>query len=179
MQCLLVLAAAAVAGGAQGPDPHAEALKKLSPEEQAALARPDDPRGRIKTYVQLAGERLKRARTTLAGDESGGSAEQLATYALLVADAGRFAAQRVPARDRAHKMLEQALRDHMRVLETMRREISALHVEPVEQALAAAERVRRQALNTLLGDGQMILQERQERQERDPEAADKSPVRQP
>src|SRR5919201_6326954 len=53
----------------QAPDGVDEALKKLSAEEQAALNRPEDPRGRVKTYVRLSWARLRGAREAVSREE--------------------------------------------------------------------------------------------------------------
>ena len=158
---------------AQSPGAVGELVRRLTADEQAALNRPEDPRGRVKTYVRLAQARLRQAREALNREDYTGSDEQLAAYTLLVTEAGRFLAASVPARDKANKTLEQALREQIRVLEGIRRDVTAAHVEPSEQALAIANRVRRQSLNALLGDGKLLLKEPE------PDPSQKPPEGQP
>jgi hypothetical protein len=133
--------------------------KKLTAEERTALNRPDDPNGRAKTYVKLMRERLKTARNLLTREQYAATSEQLEVYVGLVDDASRFLSTSVRPRDKAHKTLEQGLKEQIRVLEGIRRDVTAAHLEIAEKALETANRVRRQALNALLGDGKIILHE--------------------
>jgi hypothetical protein len=136
-----------------------ELAKKLTSEEHAALSRSDSPPGRIKTYIRLLRERLKGARNLLDRDEYAATGEYLEVYAGLVNEAGRFLKESVRPRDGANKTLEQGLREQIRVLEGIRRDVSVTHLGPVEKALEAANRVRIQALNALLGSGKILLPE--------------------
>jgi hypothetical protein len=134
-----------------------ELATKLTSDERAALTRPDDPGGRVKTYSRLAHARLKAARDLLTQDQYQATQDQLEIYTALVEDAGRFLAASVPPRNRANKTIEQELREQIRVLEGVRRDLPAAYVEIAEKALAVANRVRLQALNAFLGDGKSIL----------------------
>ncbi len=130
--------------------------KKLTTEERTALNRPDDPHGRIKTYVRLMEARLNAARAYLNKEQYTATDEQLEVYAGLVDEVGRFRAASVRPRDKANKTLEQGLREQIRVLEGIRRDVTVMHLDLAEKALAAANRVRRQALNALIGDGKIL-----------------------
>jgi len=143
----------------QDPPAPDEALKKLTAEEQAALNRPEGPNGRAKTYARLSEARLKSARAALGREEYAAADEELKVYTALVADAGRYLAASAPRRDRAHKTIEQALREQIRVLEGIRRDETSAHIDVAEKALATAQRIRRQALNSLLGDGKTFLKD--------------------
>jgi len=130
--------------------------KKLTEAERTALNRPEDPHGRIKTYVRLMEARLNAARAYLNKEQYTATDEQLEVYAGLVDEAGRFLAASVRPRDKANKTLEKGLHDQLRVLEGIRRDVTVMHLELAEKALAAANRVRRQALNALIGDGKIL-----------------------
>lgn len=130
--------------------------KKLTTEERTALNRPDDPHGRIKTYVRLMQARLHAARAYLNKEQYTATDEQLEVYVGLADDAGRFLAASVRPRDKANKTLEQGLREQIRVLEGIRRDVTVIHLDLAEKALAAANRVRLQALNALIGDGKIL-----------------------
>jgi len=154
----------------QSPEAIDEALKKLTAEEQAALNRSGNPRDRVRTYIRLSEARLKNAHAIAGQETAAGIDEQLEAYTALIADAGRFTAASVPPRDKAYKALEQTLREQIRVLEGIRRDVSAAHIDLVEQALATANRVRRQALNALLSDGKALLKDPEsDRPKKDPE----------
>ena len=133
-----------------------ELAKKLNAEEKAALNKPEDTGTRIKTYGRLTRARLKNARDLLDQQKYAAAAEQLEVYTALVNDAGRFLSASVPLRDRANKTLEMELREQIRGLEGVRRDMTALRMETVEAALEAAHRVRLQALNAMLGNGKIL-----------------------
>ncbi len=57
---------------------------------------------------------------------------------------------------RRTKPLEQGLHSQIRVLEGIRRDVTVIHLDLAEKALAAANRVRHQALNALIGDGKIL-----------------------
>lgn len=141
---------------AQTSKPLEDLIKKLTEAERTALNRPEDPHGRIKTYVRLMEARLNAARAYLNKEQYTATDEQLEVYAGLVDEAGRFLEASVRPRDKANKTLEKGLHEQLRVLEGIRRDVTVMHLELAEKALAAANRVRRQALNALIGDGKIL-----------------------
>jgi hypothetical protein len=126
---------------------------KLTAEERSIFSKPASPNDRMKTFSRLAESRLKSARDYLGRDDYTGADEQVKGYAAMVAEVGQFSKSSVPKRDKALKTLELALREHTRVLETIRRDTAADYIETVEQVLKLVNQVRRQALNALLGEG--------------------------
>lgn len=141
---------------AQASETMEEVAKKLTAAERTALNRPDDPHGRIKTYVRLMEARLNAARAYLNKEQYTATDEELEVYIGLVSDAGRFLAASVRPRDKANKTLEQGLHGQIRVLEGIRRDVTVIHLDLAEKALAVANRVRHQALNALIGDGKIL-----------------------
>src|SRR5436853_5801117 len=107
--------------------------KKLTEAERTALNRPDDPHGRIKTYVRLMEARLNAARTYLNKEQYTATDEQLEVYTGLVDEAGHFLAASVHPRDKANKTLEQGLHAQMRVLEGIRRDVTVAHLDLAEK----------------------------------------------
>ena len=96
----------------QSSDKPDEALKKLSAEEQAALNKAgESPNDRAKSYIRLAGARLKTARLLVDQEKYSEADEQLEIYTALVADAGRYLTTSVKMRDKAHKTIEQGLKE--------------------------------------------------------------------
>ncbi|HEX4950673.1 MAG TPA: hypothetical protein VFZ34_28680 [Blastocatellia bacterium] len=126
---------------------------KLTAEERSAFSKPDNPNDCMKTFSRLAESRLKSARDYLARDDYTGANEQVLGYAGLVAEVGQFAKDSVPKRNKSLKTLELALREQTRALEAIRRDTSAHYTEVVEKVLKLVNQVRRQALNSLLGEG--------------------------
>lgn len=126
---------------------------KLTAEERSELSKPESPNDRMKTYLRLAQLRLKNVRDQVSREDFTAADEQLEGYTALIADAGDFSKNSVPKRDKAHKTLETSLREQVRTLEGLKRDISAVRAEAIEKALKIANHVRRQALNLLLGDG--------------------------
>ena len=126
---------------------------KLTSEERSAISKPEGANDRVKTYLRLADSRLKSTRSYLDRDDYTGADEQLMGYAALIADVGQFTKDSVPKRDKAHKTLEVTLREQLRSLEGIRRDISASYSENAEKALKLVNQVRRQALGLLLGEG--------------------------
>lgn len=126
---------------------------KLTAEERSTFSKTDSLNDRMKTFTRLAESRLKSARDYLTRDDYTGADEQIMGYAALLAEAGQFSKLSVPKRDKALKTLEISLREQIRLLEGIRRDTSANYAETIEKALKLANQVRRQALNSLLGDG--------------------------
>jgi hypothetical protein len=126
---------------------------KLTAEERSIFSRPDSLNDRMKTFSRLAGSRLKTARDYLSRDDYTGADEQVKGYAALVAEVGQFSKTSVPKRDKALKTLELALREQTHWLEAIRRDTASDYLETVEQVLKLVNQVRRQALNSLLGEG--------------------------
>ena len=126
---------------------------KLTAEERSEISKPESPNDRMKTYLRLAQLRLKNAREQVSREDFTAADEQLEGYTALIADAGDFSKNSVPKRDKAHKTLETSLREQVRTLEGLKRDISSTRAEAIEKALKIANHVRRQALNLLLGDG--------------------------
>lgn len=134
---------------------------KLTAEERSTFSKPDSPNDRMKTFVRLSESRLKSARDYLTRDDYTGADEQVKGYAALVVEAGQFSKASIPKRDKAHKTLEVALREQSRLLEGIRRDMSANYGETVEKTLKLVNQVRRQALNLLLGEGFLSESEKQ------------------
>ena len=127
-----------------------EILKKLTPEEQAALNKSgDSANDRVKSYLRIASARLKNARTLLDADKDAEADEQIAIYTALVEDAGRFLSS-VKPRDKSHKTMEQGLKGQLRLLEGFRRDTPATHFDVADEAVKLCERVRIQALKSAL-----------------------------
>jgi hypothetical protein len=127
-----------------------ELLKKLTPEEQSALGKSgESPNDRAKTYMRIGAARLKNARALLDQDKYSETDEQLEIYFAIIHDAGRFFSS-VKPRDKAHKTLEQGLKEHLRLLESIKRDIPSAHFEVTDLAMKTAERVRIQALKSAL-----------------------------
>ena len=133
---------------------------KLTSEERSAIAKPDSPNDRIKTYVRLTESRLKSARDFATREEFVAVDEQIKAYAALIADAGQYTKASVPKRDKAHKTLETSLRDQLRILESLQREVTISHVELIQNTIKLANQIRRQSINLLLGD-EGILSEKE------------------
>ena len=126
---------------------------KLTAEERSVFSKPDSPNDRMKTFSRLAQSRLKSARNYLDRDDYTGADEQVKGYAALVAEVGQFSKSSVPKRDKSLKTLELALREQTRALEAIRRDTAADYIDTVEKVLKMVNQVRRQALNSLLGEG--------------------------
>jgi hypothetical protein len=133
-------------------------LARLSAEERETLARAEGPLGQERAYVRLGFERLRRAHDALERDDAAASDDNILVYIAMLNGLERVARE-IPTRDKANKMLEHALHEQSRSLESIRRETSALHTEPVDRALELVERIRHQTLNKMLGDGKVILRE--------------------
>lgn len=126
---------------------------KLTAEERNVFSKSDSPNDRMKTFSRLAESRLKSARDYLARDDYTGADEQIKGYAALVVHVGQFSKSSVPKRDKSLKTLELALREQTRALEAIRRDTSADYIDTVEKVLKMVNQIRRQALNSLLGEG--------------------------
>lgn len=125
----------------------------LTEEESNALRKTERSNSRIKIYVRLSAQRLKNAREFIKQENFAASAEQIKGYTVLIADAGRVSKEAIPKGDKAHKTLELALREQIRLLETLKQDLSSAYSEVMEIALETSQRVRLQALNLLFGTG--------------------------
>jgi hypothetical protein len=159
--CMPLLAAVLLSGICLGhstasscDDPWA----RLSAEEREALARAEGPQNQARAYMRLTFERLRRAREALERDDTASSDDNILVYDAMLNELERVARE-IPVRDKTNKMLERALLEQYKSLESIRRETSALHTEPVDRALELVERIRHQTLNKMLGDGKLILRE--------------------
>lgn len=92
--------------------------KLLTEEESIALRKEERPNNRMKTYVRLSAQRLKNAREFITQENFAASGEQIKGYTVLIADAGRVSQESIPKGDKAHKTLELALREQIRLLES-------------------------------------------------------------
>ena len=135
------------------PDKIEDWKNQLTEEELSAIGKTENPNNRMKTYVRLSEQRLKKARDYVNQENYVATSEQIKGYTALIADAGRVSKESIPKRDKAHKTLELALREQMRVLEGLKHDIGASYLEVVEMAFKTAQQIRRQALNLLLGEG--------------------------
>lgn len=135
------------------PDKVEDGKNRLTEEELSAISKLESPNNRIKTYVRLSEQRLKKAREYVNQENHAASSEQIKGYTALIADAGRVSKESIPKQDKAHKTLEVALREQVRLLEGLKRDLSTSYFEVVELALKTTLQVRRQALNLLLGEG--------------------------
>ncbi len=135
------------------PDKVEDWKNRLTEEELSAIGKSESPNNRMKTYVQLSAQRLKKAREFVNQEDFAATSEQIKGYTALIADAGRVSKESIPKHDKAHKTLEVALREQVRLLEGLRHDLSISYFEVVEIALKTALQVRRQALNLLLGEG--------------------------
>lgn len=144
------------------PDKVEDEKNRLTEEELSAISKPENPNNRMKTYVRLSEQRLKKARDFINQENFAASGEQIKGYTFLIADAGRVSKESIPKGDKAHKTLETALREQVRLLESLKRDLSLSYGEVVELALKTAQQVRRQALNLLLGSGILSESEKPE-----------------
>lgn len=135
------------------PDKVDDWKNRLTEEELSAIGKSESPNNRMKTYVQLSAQRLKKAREYVNQENYAATSEQIKGYTALIADAGRVSKDSIPKHDKAHKTLEVALREQMRLLEGLKHDLSTTYHEVVELALKTVQQVRRQALNLLLGEG--------------------------
>ncbi len=135
------------------PDKVEDWKNRLTEEELSAIGKSESPNNRMKTYVQLSAQRLKKAREFVNQEDFAATSEQIKGYTALIADAGRVSKESIPKHDKAHKTLEVALREQVRLLEGLRHDLSTSYLDVVEIALKTALQVRRQALNLLLGEG--------------------------
>jgi hypothetical protein len=133
---------------------------KLTSEERSAVSKPDSPNDRIKTYVRLTESRLRNARDHATREDYVAVDEEIKAYFALISDAGQFTKTSVPKRDKAHKTLETSLRDQLRSLESLQREVTVSHVELIQKTIKLANQIRRQSINLLLGD-EGILSEKE------------------
>lgn len=133
---------------------------KLTSEERSAVSKPDSPNDRIKTYVRLTESRLRSARDHATREDYVAVDEEIKAYFALISDAGQFTKASVPKRDKAHKTLETSLRDQLRTLESLQREVTVSHVELIQKTIKLANQIRRQSINLLLGD-EGILSEKE------------------
>jgi hypothetical protein len=133
---------------------------KLTSEERSAVSKPDSPNDRIKTYVRLTESRLRSARDHASREDYVAVDEEIKAYFALISDAGQFTKASVPKRDKAHKTLETSLRDQLRSLESLQREVTVSHVELIQKTIKLANQIRRQSINLLLGD-EGILSEKE------------------
>jgi hypothetical protein len=133
-------------------------LGRLSTEEREVLARAEGPQGQARACVRLAFERLRRAHEAVEHDDASSSDNNILVYDALLNELERVARD-IPIRDKANKILEHALYEQYKSLESIRRETSALHTDPIDRALELVERIRHQTLNKMLGDGKLILRE--------------------
>lgn len=137
-------------------DKTAALLKKLTPEEQAALNKSgDSANDRVKNYLRIAVVRLKNARALLDTDKYAEADEQIEIYRALVEDAGRFLSA-VKSRDKSHKTMEQGLKEQLRLLEGIRRDTPATHFDVADEAVKTCERVRIQALKSALAADDLL-----------------------
>jgi hypothetical protein len=134
---------------------------KLTSEERSAVSKPESPNDRIKTYMRLTESRLRSARDFATREDFVAVDEQIKGYAALIADAGQFTKASVPKRDKAHKTLETSLRDQLRSLESLQRDVTLSHVELIEKTIKLANQIRRQSINLLLGE-EGILSEKEQ-----------------
>ncbi len=144
------------------PDKVEDWKNRLTEEELSAISKAENPNNRMKTYVRLSEERLKKARDYVTQENYVATSEQIKGYTALIADAGRVSKESIPQRDKAHKTLEVALREQLRVLEGLKYDIGTSYLEVVEIAFKTAQQVRRQALNLLLGGGILLETEKPE-----------------
>lgn len=135
------------------PDKVEDWKNRLTEEELSAIGKAESPNNRMKTYVRLSGQRLKKAREYITQENFAASGEQIKGYTALIADAGRVSKESIPKGDKAHKTLETALGEQVRLLEGIKQDLTTSYYEVVEVALKTAQHVRRQALNLLLGAG--------------------------
>ncbi|HWQ34223.1 MAG TPA: hypothetical protein VNQ79_15350 [Blastocatellia bacterium] len=147
--------APAAAQEGQSADKTNELLKKLTPEEQAALSKSDSANDRVKNYLRVAAGRLKNARALLDTDKYAEADEQIQIYTAVINDAGRFLTS-VRARDKAHKTMEQGLKEQLRLLEGIRRNTPAEHFDVADDAVRTSERVRIQALKAALAADDLL-----------------------
>lgn len=133
---------------------------KLTSEERSAVSKPDSPNDRIKTYMRLTDSRLRSARDHATREDYVAVDEEIKAYFALISDAGQFTKASVPKRDKAHKTLETSLRDQLRTLESLQREVTVSHVELIQKTIKLANQIRRQSINLLLGD-EGILSEKE------------------
>ena len=133
---------------------------KLTSEERAAVSKPESPNDRIKTYVRLTESRLRSARDFASREDFVAVDDQIKAYFTLISDAGQFTKASVPKRDKAHKTLETSLRDQLRILESLQREVTISHVELIQKTIKLANQIRRQSINLLLGE-EGILSEKE------------------
>ena len=134
---------------------------KLTSEERSAVSKPDSPNDRIKTYMRLTDSRLRSARDHATREDYVAVDEEIKVYFALISDAGQFTKASVPKRDKAHKTLETSLRDQLRTLESLQREVTVSHVELIQKTIKLANQIRRQSINLLLGD-EGILSEKEQ-----------------
>jgi hypothetical protein len=152
----LISIAPAVAQEGQSANKTNELLKKLPPEEQAALNKTgDSANDRVKNYLRVAAGKLKNARALLDTDKYAEADEQIQIYTAVINDAGRFLSS-VRSRDKAHKTMEQGLKEQLRLLEGIRRDTPAEHFDVADDAVKTSERVRIQALKAALAADDLL-----------------------
>lgn len=135
------------------PDKIATWKNLLTEEENNALRKAGRPNSRMKTYIRLSAQRLKSAREFITQENFAASGEQIKGYTALIAEAGRVSKESIPKGDKAHKTLELALREQLRLLEALKRDLSSAYSEVMGIALEITQQVRQQALNLLFGTG--------------------------
>ncbi|HZS05894.1 MAG TPA: hypothetical protein VFD58_13730 [Blastocatellia bacterium] len=140
----------------QQPDKPPDALKKLTAEEQTAINSGGGANDRTKNYLRVAGGRLKNTRALLDQEKYSEAEEQLEIYAAVIADAGRFLAASVKPRDKAHKTMEQNLKEQLHQLDGIRRDTPAAYLDAADKAVKTAERVRLQSLKAALGAEEIL-----------------------
>jgi hypothetical protein len=131
------------------------ALKKLTTEEQSVINSTGSPNDRAKNYIRVASGRLKNARTFVDQEKSSEAIEEVKVFSAIITQAGKYFAS-VKARDKSHKTIELGLREHLRQLDSLRRDITFEYADSVEAAMKVANRVRLQAINALVGDGPIL-----------------------
>ncbi|MFN0119900.1 MAG: hypothetical protein ACKV2V_05300 [Blastocatellia bacterium] len=153
--CVLLLLLGATTS-AQGTEPE-DHLKKLTPQEQAELGKQGSPNDRVKASLRIGAARLQAMRMLIEQGKSQEIPAQILVYEALIRDTGKFLAGSVKSRDKAHKTMELGLKEHIKLLESLRRDVSFDDGgEAIERARQTADRVRVQSLAAALGDDQII-----------------------
>ncbi len=153
---LTAFCAAALGQSARQPDqmPAPPPLRTIPPAERAELNEAKDPKARMRSTLDLAGQHLQRAEKAATEQQYDASLMELGNYLALIEDGFKFLAglnaERGKTRDH-YKHLELALRAHGPRLTAMRRITPLEYATRMKEVETFAREGRTDALNAFYG----------------------------
>jgi hypothetical protein len=132
----------------------------LSDGETQQLRKEQNPKGHIEAVLRLAEARLLQAFKQVSDTDVDETVKRLQVYGALLNYADEHArtlpAPAVKERNKLLKLVEQAIFKLQRTLEGTRQELPLEQRDATESIVANLQRIRRRALNDILGNGEII-----------------------